>query len=146
MQVATGTNTVKTTLLTTAAMTFALLQTGSAIALPTPNEDGDYSGRSRHTTWQVVDVDPNGLNCRMEGSFQDILDDRYNGVDPNIIDMPVVATLEYGKILEAGTTPAGNVLLGDDRGLPWVYASEPKCFVRANSSFISPISSPEAIH
>lgn len=84
----------------------------------------------------VVDQDPNGLNCRMRGTLQDY----EHGQRPNIISMPVVATLPYGDSFSlhafAATRDYLYVIVEDDRGLPWVYNDDDDCFVRANIGFL----------
>jgi hypothetical protein len=74
----------------------------------------------------------------MRGNFQDILGDRYRNINPNILSMPVVETLPYNSTFVAGTTPAGNVLIDDNRGLPWIYSQDDNCFVRANENYVIP--------
>jgi hypothetical protein len=37
----------------------------AANSLPQPDESGDFSGNLNHLYWQVVDLDQEGLNCRM---------------------------------------------------------------------------------
>lgn len=117
-----------------------LLSPGAAIASRPPQMDvnGDWVAPSRYRDWRVSDPDPNGLNCRMRGNFQDILGDRYRNINPNILSMPVVATLPYNSTFVAGTTPAGNVLINDNRGLPWIYNQDDNCFVRANEDYVIP--------
>lgn len=84
----------------------------------------------------VVDRDPNGLNCRMRGTLQG---NEY-AQNPNIISMPVVATLPYGDSFSlhvfAGTRDYLYIIVEDDRGLPWVYNTDDGCFVRANIGFL----------
>ena len=115
-------------------------RTSTPIAPARADENGNYSNRSDQTRWQVVDPDPNGLNCRMGGTLEDIHHGHYNNTFPNILDFPVVATLEPGSLFESRQNPGGFAVYGDDRGLPWVYVPNLGCFVRANSSFIAPIS------
>ena len=109
----------------------------TALAPAVADENGDYTRRTDQTHWQVVDPDPNGLNCRMAGTLEDYY---RSDTSPNILDFPVVATLESDLLFEVQATPAGWVNFGDDRGLPWFYVAERECFVRANSSFIVPTS------
>lgn len=105
------------------------------------DENGDYSKRSDQVHWQVVDPDENGLNCRMAGTLEDIHRDSFSNIDPpNILDFPVVATLEWGEYFDSQLNTGGWVAYGDDRGLPWVYVQGLECFVRANSRFIVPAS------
>jgi len=121
-------------------MTPATLAQGSTVQA---NPDGDYS-RTDHKQWVVVDSDPAGLNCR----WSDAMPDEWYAPDAqfppmNIRQWPVVARFEPGTILTANLTPAGFVLLYDDRYLPWLKVSIGKndriCLVRANQRFIRPV-------
>jgi len=111
--------------------------------LPQPLENGNF-GRSPHTTWESVDPDPNGLNCRMADISEEDLNNRTVSLD--IRNWPVVATLERGQDFQTIPGPAGLGLVFDTQQQPWLYVKttgqngEPTtCFVRANSSFVRPI-------
>ncbi len=49
-----------------------LLSSMSAVAVPVPNQNGDYTQENAtgHLDWRVVDPDSSGLNCRMAKRFQ----------------------------------------------------------------------------
>lgn len=101
----------------------------------------EFSGRpSGRLPWRVVDPDPNGLNCRMRGTFENAT---RLGNSPDILSMPVVATLPYGSEFEAApmfaTVYGVRTTIADNRGLPWVYSQDHGCFVRANSAFVEPL-------
>jgi hypothetical protein len=118
----------------------------AATALPTPNRSGDYS-RTSHTTWQVVDNDPNSLNCRMgRYSYEQIIDPR-STVVLNIASWPVAGTLKRGQNFEIEIGPAGLGMLYDNKMKPWIFVKRSfnrgaakNCFVRANSRFVRPVS------
>ncbi|BAS58103.1 MULTISPECIES: hypothetical protein [Leptolyngbya] len=129
------------------------------IALPVPNQNGDYTNTRKgqgHINWQVVDPDPAGLNCRMAKQFQGFALDAMNTPDelmsrdytPNVSSWEVIHQFPPGEKLWAIT---GNVttqhIQFDDRGKPWLGVRVPyqggneiiDCFVRANRRFIKPI-------
>ncbi len=102
---------------------------------PQADENGDYyivngeGGSYMPYEWEVVDPDPNGLNCRdMDRSVRNTGD---------IYNYPIRTGLPTGQRINS----AGISL--DDRGLPWVWvgtsATLHPCFVRANSRFVRPI-------
>lgn len=82
--------------------------------------------------WEVVDPDPNGLNCRYynrrEGSPT-------GGKD--IYNYPVSYTMNQGQTFYSPT------ITYDDRGLPWLWVGTSNttqiCYVRANSRFVRPV-------
>lgn len=75
----------------------------------------------------------------MRGSFQAILNARYRNIRPDVLSMPVVDTLRQYSTFVAGTSPVGNVLIEDNRGLPWIYNADEGCFVRGNERFVRPM-------
>lgn len=104
---------------------------------PVQDSNGDYhpSDRNRphvNWEWEVVDPDPNGLNCRylnrLEGSPT-------GGND--IYNYPVSYTIMQG---ERFNSPQ---IAYDDRNLPWLRVGGSMtshiCFVRANSDFVRPV-------
>lgn len=126
-----------------------------ALALPTPNSEGDYpiprDGQrgGRHVNWQVVDPDPQGLRCRMAKQFQAVTVD---GIDAprdlfvrnkhDISQWSIVTTFRRGQRLRAVTGNFANqIILVDNRGKAWlpVQMGRGNCVVRANSRFIKPI-------
>ncbi|MCT7969736.1 hypothetical protein NG799_25825 [Laspinema sp. D1] len=101
---------------------------------PQADENGDYyivngQGSGMPYEWEVVDPDPNGLNCReLDRSARNIND---------IYNFPIRTALPTGERI---SSPRINL---DDRGLPWLWvgssATRYPCFVRANSRFVRPI-------
>ena len=126
----------------------------TAVALPIPNQDGDYIDTKRgnaHRDWKVVDPDPAGLNCRMAKQFQGIAVDAVNTPDemlsldykPNIRKWEVVYRFRPGQQLLAVTGNGMNQHIQfDDRGKPWMAVrvqNSVDCFTRINRHFIQPI-------
>jgi hypothetical protein len=118
---------------------------GSTAPLPSPNNQGDYTGRAYHTYWEVVDPDPNGINCRMtNSSFEELL--RANNRTPfNFFNWSLVGVLKQGQRFESFPSNAAGTFR-DTRGLPWLFVGKSYaagaaqgCFVRANSQFVKPI-------
>lgn len=138
-----------------AAIAELTLSSQVAIAIPISDRNGDFTstGRGRgHIYWQVVDPDPNGLNCRMTERFQGIYADALNTPDeflsrdykPNISRWTRVHRFATGERLRAVTGNGMNQHIQfDDRGKPWmaVRISDVRgdCFVRANIRFVRPI-------
>ncbi|NJK68604.1 MAG: hypothetical protein HC789_19125 [Microcoleus sp. CSU_2_2] len=120
-------------------------QTTSQVELPQPKESGDYQ-RTSHRYWQVVDSDPNGLNCRMgQYSIQQIQDPG-SKVELDIDNWPVVGALKQGQDFEIYLGPSGLGVLYDEQNQPWFFVEKSddpgapsNCFVRANSSFVQPV-------
>lgn len=130
----------------------------AAIALPVPNQAGDYTNTRRgngHRDWKVIDPDPTGLNCRMAKQFQGIAMDAVNTPDellsrdykPNINTWKVIRRFRPGQRLSAVTGNGMNQHLQfDDRGKPWMAVRVSTlgnvivdCFVRANRRLIQPL-------
>ena len=113
--------------------------------LPQPNERGEYQ-RTSHRYWQVVDSDPNGLNCRMGTHSIQEIEDPGSKVDLNIGSWPVVGTLKQGEEFEIYLGPSGLGVLYDKQHQPWFFVEKSQgidgpanCFVRAHSSFVQPV-------
>ena len=113
--------------------------------LPQPNERGEYQ-RTSHRYWQVVDSDPNGLNCRMGTHSIQEIEDPGSKVDLNIGSWPVVGTLKQGEEFEIYLGPSGLGVLYDKQHQPWFFVEKSEgiggprnCFVRARSSFVQPV-------
>lgn len=113
-------------------------------AFPQPNPDGDYARRTSHSHWQVVDPDPNGLNCR----WSDAMPDEWYAPDAvlpplEVLNWPIVQRFPAGTVLTANTTPAGFATMVDTRNKPWLKVSlgphDQICLVRANRQFVRPI-------
>ncbi|MDY7024518.1 MAG: hypothetical protein SWJ54_24740 [Cyanobacteriota bacterium] len=114
-------------------------------SLPQPDEMGDYRSQINHLYWQVVDPDPNGLNCRMgESSIQEVWNidsPRY----PEIGTWSVVTTLQTNEVFKAELTYGGFLATFDQNFNPWIFVEEKSdgtpanCFVRANNNFVQPI-------
>jgi hypothetical protein len=112
--------------------------------LPKPDARGEYSGRTLHTHWKVVDPDPAGLNGRLSRAFpQDYSDIRQEWPEPKVSQWPVVATFLPGSRLTAKTGNLGVIRIQDPSGKTWLMVERPQgtgfCFVRAHQSYIRPI-------
>ena len=126
-----------------------------AIAIPTPNQQGDYpipaprQRANRQVNWQVVDPDPKGLSCRMAKQFQGVRVDSMNAPDAlfqrnrhDLSQWSVVTTFRPGQRIRAVSGNLANqIVLVDHRGKPWlpIHSTKGDCFVRANSRFIRPL-------
>ena len=113
--------------------------------LPQPNERGEYQ-RTSHRYWQVVDSDPNGLNCRMGTHSIQEIENPGSKIDLNIGSWPVVGTLKQGEEFEIYLGPSGLGVLYDKQHQPWFFVEKSQgidgpanCFVRAHSSFVQPV-------
>ncbi|WP_159788971.1 hypothetical protein [Sodalinema gerasimenkoae] len=104
---------------------------------PVQDSNGDYHfpNRNRPRTsweWEVMDPDPNGLNCRYLNRAQG---SPTGGSD--IYNYPVSHTFEQGQRL------ISPQISYDDRDLPWLWIGASStnhiCFVRANSYFVRPV-------
>ncbi len=120
-------------------------QTDEQAELPQPNERGEYQ-RTSHPYWEVVDSDPNGLNCRMGPHSIEEIEDPGSKIDLNIDSWPVVGTLKGGQKFEIYLGPSGLGVLYDAQHQPWFFVEKSEgtggprnCFVRAHSSFVKPI-------
>ncbi|MDF0556516.1 hypothetical protein [Kamptonema sp. UHCC 0994] len=135
---------LKTITLTT-LLVLATAKLGSTAPLPTPNNQGDYTGRAYHTYWEVVDPDPNGLNCRMtNSSFEELM--RVDNRTPfEFFNWSVIGVLKQGQRFESFPSNAAGTFR-DTRGLPWLFVGKnyatggvQRCFIRANSQFVKPV-------
>jgi hypothetical protein len=113
--------------------------------LPQPNNRGDYR-RTPHRTWKVVDVDPNGLNCRMINMTYNELINPRNNIELDIVNWPIVGTLKQEQRFRINSGPAGFGVMYDTRNQPWIFVEQTlgnnavnQCFVRANDQFVQPI-------
>lgn len=127
-----------TTLFTT---TVSVLGLSASVVMGNPGTDnyGNWISPNYEYYWRVVDSDPNGLNCRMRGTIEDILTIENRGYSLNFSSYWVRTTLPQGYEFRAGHMTREGALMFDDRGLPWLYNSDDDCFVRANSSFVRPV-------
>ncbi|NJP12185.1 MAG: hypothetical protein HC866_24230 [Leptolyngbyaceae cyanobacterium RU_5_1] len=115
-----------------------------AADFPKPDRDGDYSGRTSHQNWLVVDADANGLNCRW---FSTTPTDWYSPTAKlplaTINQWRVVRRFKRNTPLTANTTPAGFATIADTENKPWlkvsIGANDQVCLVRANARYIRPI-------
>ena len=97
------------------------------------DENGDYYIEGERGPlpyeWEVVDPDPNGLNCRLA--------DRHSAQGQDYYNFPVGDTFKQGELIR------GPLIALDDRGRPWVWIgtsmSRYHCWVRANSQFVRPV-------
>lgn len=115
--------------------------------LPNADNNGDYSKKTSHKKWIVVDSDPNGVNCR----WSQEMPTNWYAPDAklprlNISQWSVVRRFQKNtpsQTLNANLTPAGFATLFDESGKPWlkvsIGANEQICFVRANKKYIQPI-------
>ncbi|WP_254032359.1 hypothetical protein [Planktothrix agardhii] len=123
--------------------------TWAAQPLPEPNAQGNYVSLSSHLYWQVVDSDPNGLNCRMGNSSIEEIWNPDNPGFPSISNWPVVATFKPDEIFRAQVSYSGFVFTRDDQFLPWIFVKKKldgtpaNCFIRANSALIKPVEQPK---
>jgi hypothetical protein len=114
--------------------------------LPKPNAKGDYS-RTSHKFWQIVDTSGKGVSCRMgKATIEQIQTPGFSGV-LDISSWPVIGNFKQGQSFEINLGPAGFGILPDTKKEPWIFVEKTseqgapaKCFVRANSSFVKPIS------
>ena len=111
-----------------------LLKVQNPSAYPQAGENGDYgivNGNSGYMPWEweVVDPDPNGLNCRLE--------DRGKTRGNDIYNFPIAYTIKPGDRFN------GVGISTDDRGLPWIWVgtsfSRTRCWVRANTKYVRPV-------
>ncbi|MCB8785947.1 hypothetical protein [Planktothrix agardhii] len=122
--------------------------TWAAQPLPEPNAQGNYVSLSSHLYWQVVDSDPNGLNCRMGNSSIEEIWNPDNPGFPSISNWPVVATFKPDEIFRAQVSYSGFVFTRDAQFLPWIFVKKKldgtptNCFIRANSALIKPVEEP----
>ncbi len=123
--------------------------TWAAQPLPEPNAQGNYVSLSSHLYWQVVDSDPNGLNCRMGNSSIEEIWNPDNPGFPSISNWPVVATFKPDEIFRAQVSYSGFVFTRDAQFLPWIFVKKKldgtpaNCFIRANSALIKPVEQPK---
>jgi hypothetical protein len=123
----------------------AVAEIPTAQSRPTPqlNQAGDYS-RTGHLRWIVVDSDTQGVNCRWSESMPSNWFSPSAHLPPmNVRQWGVVRQFSPNTVLTADQTPAGFVLIYDDRNLPWLKISigdnDRICLVRANQRYIRPI-------
>ncbi|MGI0487982.1 hypothetical protein ACN4EK_21290 [Pantanalinema rosaneae CENA516] len=115
-----------------------------AQSVPVADSTGDFSRRTSHEKWIVVDDDANGLNCRWSSAMPTewyAPDAKYPRM--NVREWSVVRRFPYNTVLVANMTPAGMVTLLDESNKPWLKVTigdnDQICLVRANSSFIRPL-------
>jgi len=135
------------------------------LAIPMPDRDGDYTAPKRvllYPTWQVVDPDPNGLNCRTPQRFQgktlgdyaDQNNDRYRSIADELLQSgihdieqwEVLTRIYQGDRFNAyGGNLGAQIIVKDRQNKTWMPISVSAnnqlmhCFVRANKRFIQPI-------
>lgn len=97
-----------------------------------PDANGDYPIRREYQQlWQVVDRDPDGLNCR-------------GFLPPSESSEEVVTTFTEGDVITAYPRSRGIYeIIDDEEGQPWLMvdlADEAgSCWIRANSEYIVPV-------
>jgi hypothetical protein len=130
-------------LISITAILFGRSHTNLAEELPKSTTSGDYSARTSHRHWVVVDPDPDGVNCRWSSAIP------ANWYDPGVklplatIDQwPVVRTYKRNSVVTSNITPAGFAILPDTQNRPWLKVSigpnDQICLVRANSKYVRP--------
>ncbi len=125
------------------SLTSSPVASSSSPPLPAADARGDY-GRTDYPTWQVVDADPGGLNCRWSAAMPaDWYSPSTQLPDQNFGQWQVVRQFAAGTTLTANLTPAGFAILYDGQQKPWLKVSigenEQICLVRANSAYVQPI-------
>ncbi|MBW4521115.1 MAG: hypothetical protein KME16_15635 [Scytolyngbya sp. HA4215-MV1] len=115
-----------------------------AATLPTPRQNGDYSARTGHKYWVVVDPDPKGVNCRWSTAMPAAWYDPGAKLPPFQFDQwAVVKQFKKNTMLTANLAPAGFAMLSDTQGRAWLKVSigvnDRICMVRANAKLIKPI-------
>jgi hypothetical protein len=116
-------------------------------ALPKADANGDYSSKTSHKKWIVVDPDPNGVNCRWSEEMPTSWYAPDAKLPPlNINQWPVVRRFKENtpsQNLIANLSPAGFATLNDQSGKPWLKvtngSNDQICFVRANSKYVQPV-------
>ena len=121
------------------------------ITIPQPDAAGNYTAaRSINwTTWQVIDSDTSGLNCRVSQDFEQMWHRHllYEGVpsNMNISRWQVKRIFSLGTVLFADLAPAGNSIITDNYGQPWMKIRIDSkdelsiCFIRAHKRYIKPV-------
>jgi hypothetical protein len=141
-----------TTLLCAALLFASYAAPASALAMDDLN--GDYvpgfRGRTHYSQWQVVDPDPNGLNCRSTDPTGGPL--KLDNLALNQIDIPqwpVLKTFKPGTKLEALPRNSGDLTaqINDQRGNSWIAIRTNNqggsCLVRANIKFVRSLLPPD---
>ena len=115
--------------------------------LPKAGSNGDYSGKTSHQKWIVVDPDPEGVNCR----WSEAMPTSWYAPDTKL---PALSISQWSVVrrfakdtssqnLTANTTPAGFVTINDESGKPWlkvnIGSNDRICLVRANSKYVQPV-------
>jgi len=96
-----------------------------------PDFNGDYPLRQEYqSTWQVVDSDPQGLNCR-------------DKIPTFSNEGKVEVSFSEGTILKAVERERGAIEIVSDLGdKPWLGVELPDdktCWVRANQQYVVPV-------
>lgn len=111
--------------------------------LPVADANGDF-GRTSHQSWQVVDADPTGLNCRWSAAMPtDWYAPSAQFPDQRFSQWQVVRQFAAGTPLTANLAPAGFAVLYDEQQKPWLKVSmgedEQICLVKANAAYVQPV-------
>ncbi len=117
----------------------------SSSVLPQTSAEGDYTGKSNHINWRVVDPDPKGLNCRMGDQTIDQVWNPSAGA-LNIASWPVTGTLPPDSTFQAALSPGGFILTFDSNNQTWIFVESSNgpeqtnnCFIRANKNYVEPV-------
>lgn len=123
---------------------FLSLSLAASGQLPQADARGEYSRRTLHTHWLVVDTDPEGLNGRLARDFPvnyDSVAAPWPSSPP--LSWPVVARFTSGSLLRARTGNVGVIRIQDPQGRSWMMVTRPEgsgiCFVRAHRRYIRPV-------
>jgi hypothetical protein len=128
----------------TASLTY--VPAASALAM---NPAGDYvkaeSPQRVYPRWQVVDPDPQGLNCRALDSTGSPLNLDLPLDQRDISNWPVTKTFPTGAEMRGVSGRDGYlpIQIEDDQGKSWIAISQGdrggQCLVRANSQYVRPL-------
>lgn len=122
--------------------------TPQKLPLPQPNSQGDYQ-RTNHLYWQAIDSDPKGISCRMGQYSLEQLQNPGSNILLDINNWSVIGTFKPGQTFQIDLGPGGSGVIYDHQKAPWFFVAKSDqkgapthCFIRANSNFVKPISSP----
>lgn len=94
-----------------------------------PDGNGDYPIRQEYVgNWQVVDSDPEGLNCR-------------GNIPPGGGSETIVAKFYEGDFIQAVSRGRGIYEIEELDGKPWLrvrLSDGGECWIRANELYIEP--------
>jgi hypothetical protein len=111
------------------------------------NPAGDYvkaeSPQRVYPRWQVVDTDPEGLNCRALNSTSGSLNLDLPLDQRDISNWPVTKTFPTGAEMSgvSGRDGYSPIQIEDNQGKSWIAIDNRggQCLVRANSQYVRPL-------